>query len=116
MIFRYIISGFAAGAITGALGSGGGLVLIPLLSLLCKVEEDVLFPCCLGVMLPLCICSAVLQSQFSMPPVRVLLPYLVGGTLGGIVSVVFRGKIPLIWLHRVFGCILLWSGLRCLFS
>ncbi len=116
MIFRYVLSGFAAGTVTGILGSGGGLVLIPLLSVFCDVEEDKLFPCCLGVMLPLCLCSIAVQSNFSLPSIQDLLPYLIGGAIGGGLSVLFRGKIPLIWLHRIFGCILLWSGFRCLFS
>ena len=37
---RYLITGLAAGAVTGILGSGGGLVLVPLLTVVCKEEDD----------------------------------------------------------------------------
>lgn len=116
MFFRYLLSGFVAGTVTGILGSGGGLVLVPLLSAFCKVKEDTLFPCCLGIMLPLCLCSAAVQSNFTSPSLSDCLPVFFGGAIGGILSVLFRGKIPLAWLHRIFGCILIWSGFRCLFS
>lgn len=116
MVFRYALSGFAAGTVTGILGSGGGLVLIPLLSAFCNIEEESLFPCCLGIMLPLCLCSAIVQSSLSLPSVQDFLPFFLGGTIGGLLSVLFRKKVSTIWLHRIFGCILLWSGFRCLFS
>lgn len=112
----YVTAGFAAGAVTGVLGSGGGLVLIPLLSTLCKEEEKALFPCSLGIMLPVCICSLLMQHRLSAPLLWETVPFLLGGTIGGGISILIGKRVPLVWLHRFFGCILLWSGFRCLFS
>lgn len=40
---RYIVSGLAAGTITGILGSGGGLILVPLLAIFCKANAQEVF-------------------------------------------------------------------------
>ena len=113
---RYAIAGLAAGTITGILGSGGGLLLVPLLSVLCREDADCLFADSLSIMLPICFCSLLVQSNLSPVPLRDALPYLLGGAIGGIVSMVAAKRISPTWLHRFFGCILLWSGFRCLFS
>ena len=113
---RYAIAGLAAGTVTGILGSGGGLVLVPLLSLLCKEEDESLFSHSLSIMLPICWCSLLLQHSLSPVPLRQALPYLLGGAIGGAATMVFGKRISPAWLHRFFGCILLWSGFRCLFS
>ena len=116
IITRYILAGLAAGSVTGILGSGGGLVLVPLLTFLCKEDKEIVFPCSVGIMLPICFCSFLLQNRFTSVPFRETAPYLIGGAIGGCFSVVLAKRTPLVWLHRFFGCILLWSGFRCLFS
>lgn len=113
--FRYAAIGAAAGAVTGILGSGGGLVLVPLLSAFCAEDEATLFPQSLSIMLPICVCSLLVQYRASPPPLPGMLPYLIGGALGGSLSAFIGKRVPLVWLHRFFGLILLWSGFRCLF-
>lgn len=113
---RYAAIGFAAGAVTGILGSGGGLVLVPLLSAFCKEDESTLFPRSLSIMLPICLCSLLVQYCTVPLPLPGMAPYLIGGALGGVASIFIGKRLPLVWLHRFFGLILLWSGFRCLFS
>ena len=113
---RFLIAGLTAGSVTGILGSGGGLVLVPLLTFLCKEDKETVFPCSVGIMLPICFCSFLLQSRFVSVPFSEMEPYLIGSAIGGIFSIVLSRKIPLVWLHIFFGCIILWSGFRCLFS
>ena len=113
---RYAIAGLAAGAVTGILGSGGGLVLVPLLALLSKEDDESLFPYSLSIMFPICLCSLLIQSGLSAVSFQESLPYLLGAGIGGIVSMAASKRISPVWLHRFFGCILLWSGFRCIFS
>ena len=113
---RYACAGLFAGSITGILGSGGGLILIPMLSVLCQEDDRVLFQQSLSIMLPICICSALTQSQFFAASFKDVLPFLVGSASGGCCAAAVRHRISCIWLHRAFGVILFWSGIRCLFS
>lgn len=113
---RYAAIGFAAGTVTGILGSGGGLVLVPLLSVFCEEDESTLFPRSLSIMLPICLCSLLVQYRTAPLPLPGMAPYLIGGAFGGAASIPIGKRLPLVWLHRFFGLILLWSGFRCLFS
>lgn len=112
---RLIVAGSAAGTITGILGSGGGMILVPLLSLFCREDENRIFPSSLAIMLPICCCSLLLQKGLTSLPFQDVFPYLAGGAVGGILSCIAAGRISDAWLHRLFGILLLWSGFRCLF-
>lgn len=113
---RFLITGFVAGTITGILGSGGGMVLVPLLSILCQEEEEQVFLSSLGIMLPICFCSLVIQGSLTRLPLQEAVPYLIGGAVGGILSPLAAKRVSPAWLHRFFGILLLWSGFRCLLS
>lgn len=113
---RYAAAGLIAGAVTGILGSGGGMLLVPLLALLCKEKQESLFPSSLAIMLSICICSFGTQAGLAALPFSDMIPYLIGGAVGGLAAALLSKRIPVLWLHRVFGILLLWSGFRCLFQ
>ena len=77
------LAGAAAGAVNGAFGGGGGMVMAPMLALWCGMEQKRALATCVGVILPLCVLSAgiyVLRSDFDW---LTALPYLIGGGIGG---------------------------------
>ena len=109
-----LIAGFCAGSITGLLGAGGGMILIPLLSLLTDLEEKDIFPASVCTILPVCIVSLLLTKATDSISIHALLPYLVGGVFGGILAGLLGNIIPTKWLHRVLGVLILWGGIRYL--
>ena len=106
------MAGLGAGCVNGIFGAAGGMVLIPTLQLIGKVPEDHLFPMSVSVMLPVCVLSLYLSSPFSTLPWDETLPYRIGGGLGGIAAGIWGRKIPTLWLHRIFGIMILWGGIR----
>lgn len=109
-----ILAGAAAGAVTGLLGAGGGMVLIPLMTLLTDVQEKELFACSIAVILPICLVSLALgHGEVSWPDA---LPWLAGSALGGILAGILGRRIPVLWLHRGLGILILWGGWRYLWS
>ena len=110
----FLIAGFAAGAVAGLFGAGGGLVLVPLLSLLTPTAEDALFPTSLSVILPVCLVSLTVTAATSQIPWREALPYLFGSAAGGAAAGLYGRHIPVHWLHRALGILILWGGLRYL--
>ena len=108
------LAGISAGCINGILGGAGGLILIPALRLLTNVKERDLFDISVSVMLPVCLISLFLTSRSTPLPWKDAVPYLIGSTLGGILSGIFGKRIPELWLHRILGAMILWGGIRYL--
>lgn len=112
--YGMVLAGIGAGLVAGLFGAGGGLVLVPLLTLLTDVAEDSVFASSICVILPICLtCIAVtaVSSGIALGPA---LPYLLGSVIGGLCAAVWGQKIPVCWLHRGLGLLILWGGYRYL--
>lgn len=111
---RAAIAGLCAGAVTGLFGGGGGMLLIPLLTMLTDLDENALFPSSISIILP--ICAVTLAVTALRQPMDWLgaVPYLIGSALGGFFAGKWGQKIPVKWLHRGLGILILWGGFRYL--
>ena len=112
--YGMVISGAAAGAVNGLLGAGGGMLLVPLLTLLTDTEESAIFPTSISIILPICIVSLAVAPWESSVDAANILPYLTGSAAGGLLAGLFGSRIPTKWLHRGLGILILWGGLRYL--
>lgn len=109
-----IIAGGCAGLINGLFGGGGGMVLVPLLGLLTQLEDREIFPSSIAVILPICLVSLTATALTGPLPWAAALPYLIGSAFGGYAAARFGHHIPLPWLHRGLGILILWGGIRYL--
>ena len=109
-----IIAGAAAGAVNGLLGAGGGMVLIPLLRRFSTMDEDDLFPSSVSIILPVCIISLIFTGPAGTLPWQQAFPWLIGSAAGGVLAGLWGRKIPVLWLHRGLGILILWGGVRYL--
>lgn len=107
-------AGLLAGIVNGIFGGAGGMILIPALGLWTNARKDALFPISVSVMLPVCLLSLWLSARTAPLPWSEALPYLIGSAVGGLGVGLLGQKIPTLWLHRTFGCLLLWGGVRYL--
>ncbi len=114
MNWGHIIAGTAAGAVNGLLGAGGGMILVPLLTLLGNLEEDEIFPASVTVILPICLVSLTVSPGWGNLPWQEGWPYLLAAVPGGILAGHLDKKIPVKWLHRALGILILWGGVRYL--
>lgn len=112
--FRWLLAGGLAGLVNGFFGGGGGSVLVPLLTQLCKLDQRRAFATSVAVILPLCVLSAAIYLARGRLDVMAALPYLLGGTLGGWLGGRWFRKTRVDWLRRLFGALLIWGGVRCL--
>ena len=116
---KHIKSGFAgaaAGAIHGLLGTGGGMILVPLLGASKGWKEEEAFPASVAIILPLCVVSLFFSAMQNPLPWQDALPYLIGAIPGGLLAGLLGRKIPVVWLHRILGVMILWGGFRSLWS
>ena len=107
-----LIAGICAGAVNGLLGAGGGMVLLPLLTAVTDLPEESIFPASVCIILPICLVSLWVVYQPGILTFSEVLPWLLGSAAGGILSGSFAKRIPVLWLHRFLGALILWGGIR----
>lgn len=109
-----ILAGLGAGAVNGLFGAGGGMVLVPLLSLLTPLDDRDIFSASIAVILPICIVSLTATAIAGSIAWRESIPYLIGSAVGGLSAGLWGQKIPVLWLHRGLGILIIWGGIRYL--
>ena len=109
-----VLAGGVAGAVNGLFGAGGGMVLVPLLTALTDLEEDEIFPVSVSIILPICLVSLGTTLLYSDANWLTAIPYLAGSAAGGLLAGLIGKKIPVKWLHKILGALILWGGIRYL--
>ena len=104
--------GIITGTVSGLFGGGGGMILVPLLSVIHEIREESIFPSSICIILPICVVSLFLSGSDLSLSWKEVLPYLSGSLIGGILAGFFGKKIPVQWLHRILGILVLWGGIR----
>ena len=112
--FRFGLCGAAAGLVNGLFGAGGGMVLVPMLIKIGKLDDKKAFSSAICIILPLCLVSIAVYGMKQIFPFSTGLPYLIGGLIGGILGGVLFRKVTANFLHRLFGLIIIWGGFRLL--
>ena len=108
------LSGALAGLVNGLFGGGGGMVMVPLLTAWCGLEQKRALATCVAVILPFCVVSAavyLLRAPFDLVQA---LPYLLGGLAGGFVGGRLFPRVPAPWLRYLFAAFLVYGGVRYL--
>ena len=113
--FRFALAGGLAGLVNGFFGGGGGSVLVPLLTRVCRMDQRRAFATSVAVILPLCVLSVGIYLLRDKLDLLTAQPYLIGGLAGGwLGGKLFKG-VRIGWLRRLFGLLLIYGGVRCFF-
>lgn len=90
------------------------MVLVPLLTMLTALERQQVFSASLAVIGPICLVTLVVTWYRTGLPWQQALPYLPGSALGGLLAGLWGHRLPVTWLHRGLGVLILWGGVRYL--
>ena len=88
------------------------MVLIPLLTWLCKVEDKEAFATSLSVVLPISLTSIAVYALQGNLDAGAAWPYLIGGAVGGLAGGLLFKKVSANFLHKALGAFILWGGIR----
>lgn len=109
-----LLAGALAGMVNGLFGAGGGMILVPLLTILTPLKEESVFPASISIILPVCLVSLTVTAFTGDIPWNQSVPWLLGSGAGGVLAGFWGQKIPVRWLHRGLGILILWGGIRYL--
>ena len=111
-IFLYLLAGFIAGIISGFFGAGGGMILVPFMTLVMKDEEVKSRATTI-----LCIFFMVLVSSFSYykqnsVDLGLAIKCSIGGIIGGLIGSKLLIKLDKKVLKLFFVILLIYSGVK----
>ena len=113
--FLDAIWGSVIGFINGFLGSGGGMVAVPILENLKKIENKKAHATAIAVIFPLSVISAIIYSaNFELDWV-VIAVLSASVTIGGIFGSIFLKKLSGKVIRVIFASLMLVAGIRLLF-
>lgn len=115
--FLTVIFGAVTGFINGFFGGGGGMIVVPVMTILMKIEQKVAHATALAVILPVSIISALIYFFSGESGIR-LYPTLltgVGVIAGGILGALLLKKIDNKLLVKGFAVVMLIAGIKMLF-
>ena len=110
------VAGGLAGIANAFFGGGGGMVLVPLLTARCGLDQRRAFATSVAIILPLCALSSVIYLFRGGLDLAVALPYLAGGLAGGFLGGRLFQKLNMDWLRRAFALLILYGGFKSLFG
>lgn len=117
MIFLYILLGLVVGAISGVVGIGGGILIVPALVYLFHMSQHKAQGTSIGALLAPIGALAFWEYYKAgnadlKAALLVALGFLVGGYFGGL----WAQHLPEVILRRVFGTLITIIGIRLLFG
>jgi hypothetical protein len=112
-ISLYLVLGLIAGAISGLIGIGGGVLLTPALVYLFGFTQHTAQGTTLALLVPpVSLLAAWTYYQQGNVDLKVATLIFVGFFIGGLFGAKFAINMPELWLKRVFGVAMLGLGVK----
>lgn len=109
--FFLVLSGALIGIINGMLGGGGGMICVPILEKILKLNKKESHATAIAVIFPLSFVSALVYTvtgQMENFPYFIIIGVVVGGIVGSFVLRVIPSK----FLRLIFAVIMFIGGIR----
>lgn len=113
-IMYSLVIGGVAGFLNGLFGGGGGMIVVPLLMWMLKLESKVAHATAILIILPLSITSGLFYASFGNLDLSVLIPAGVGVVGGGIVGAFLLKKLSSKWVVIIFSIVMAVAGAKML--
>ncbi|MDR3216566.1 MAG: sulfite exporter TauE/SafE family protein [Clostridiaceae bacterium] len=108
------VAGLAVGFVNGYFGAGGGMLLVPALTLIGKLEEKKAHATAIAVILPLSLISGIIYVASGGLNGAPSLPVIGGAVIGGIVGALLLNKLNNRALAAVFYIVMIAVGVKTL--
>jgi uncharacterized membrane protein YfcA len=116
-IFLYILVGLAAGIVSGILGIGGGIIIIPAIVLLFGLTQKQAQGTTLALMVPpIGLLAAWTYYKAGLVDLKMAAFICLGFFFGGLLGAKFAVQIPEHLLRKIFGGFLLVVSIKMIFT
>ena len=111
---RSIIIGITAGAANGLFGSGGGMIAVPAMIMLLKMEEHKAHATAVFIILPLTLVSTYLYMSNNYINWEITWKVMLGGVAGGYIGAKLLNVLPTGILRKIFAFFILAAAVKML--
>lgn len=108
--------GLGAGVLSGLLGVGGGIILVPILVSLLGFAQHNAHATSLAVIVPTAVVSSIVYSFHGNIDIVLAVTLAAGSIVGASIGAKWMKHIPAAQLKRMFGALLVIVGVRMLWS
>lgn len=112
-IFSVIIGVFT-GLVNGLFGGGGGMLVVPFLTGILKLEPKFAHATAILIILPISLASGIFYAYFGNFSLNVGVPTAIGVIAGGIIGALLLSKISSKWLVIIFSFVMALAGVKML--
>ena len=109
-----IITGIVTGSVCGLFGGGGGMIVVPMLTILCALKDKESHATAIAIILPITIISGAIQIYSGNYDLGVGIPTLIGSVVGGVIGGILLKKINNKALVKIFAVIMFIAGVKLL--
>lgn len=109
-VFLLIITGLVIGFVNGFLGAGGGMLLVPALTLLLGLESKKIHATAVFVIVPICMISGIVYVIKGVFDINVFLPVVVGSVIGGVAGTFLLKKLSNEIISLIFWGLMVFAG------
>lgn len=110
-----ILAGLFIGAVNGLFGAGGGMLAVPCLTYIGSLDEKSAHATAIALILPLCLVSSIAYGVGASFENGVILPTVLGVTVGGILGACLLKKLSSNVVSFLFYALMLFAGLKMIF-
>ena len=109
-IIMLIFLGFFVGFINGFLGAGGGMLLVPCIIAILKMDAKVAHATAILIILPICVASGIVYIVKGIFDFTIFLPCLIGTILGGVTGTLILRKLKSQIVTIIFSLVMIIAG------
>lgn len=116
-IIGLVILGLIAGGLSGLIGIGGGIIIIPALVLIFGLSQKMAQGTTLALLIPpIGILAALTYYKHGYVDLKVAAIIIVGFVIGSFIGAKFAVRLPVDVISKVFAVTLIIIGIKMLFS
>lgn len=98
--------GLIAGVVSSMLGVGGGIILVPILILLMKLDPHQAIGTSLAIIIPTVLVGAYTHHRLGNVNVQLAIIIAVGAVVGAVLGAHVSEALPSLYLKKIFGIVL----------
>lgn len=114
--FLLILLGLVSGTLSGVLGIGGGIIIVPALNQIFKVPMNVAVGTSLLIIIPSAISGSLTHYTKGNLNIGLAVLVMIGAVIGSYLGARAAAAVPELWLKRAFALLLVYVAVNMFFQ